>query len=522
MTINDIIAALYENPFDPSNLSCIHSIIKDATLEERQNDPRYAALFLLIKILGGTLSQNEIDLLIQKSPQMDDNIKSVLLVSLLRSNSKEYSMIFFLLNELKFITDSLAIELTNWLGAINPDKKLRDAISNLICLKCSNDDIVKKTSGYIESSTRVCDIHKGDLYPRRHIPKIISNDPFLKLVPPDSPDKAYGLKILIISDFNIAGQLTALMRALNKYTNHTARCVILQDDYLSYDRDVTIRDESGNLSNISIDEARLLVEKADFFHVGRRLFNLPGIDWNKYLSPQNTVFQYFGSYLRDNGKQISEFHEKSKFRAITNLDWTVYRNLPNSFYHIQPYMIDMDDFPVAQMNFTGPLRICHAPSNSNYRKIKRSDFILNVIDELVANNSDVQKILIEGLPNRQCLKVKSNCHIHVVSLRYGPGLNAIESAAMGLLPLVQLPNFVQFLLPNCPLINITEKTLYKTLKHLIDNPNLIEKAGKQCQKWARQNYDSKLLVKSYWYLYDFIYHGFSVDYPDIYSEFKHD
>ena len=65
-------------------------------------------------------------------------------------------------------------------------------------------------------------------------------NPYLKLIPKEKHKEKTGMNICIVCDYNIAGQLTRLMRAINKYSPHKARCIILRDDYMSYDRDVIL------------------------------------------------------------------------------------------------------------------------------------------------------------------------------------------------------------------------------------------------------------------------------------------
>jgi len=48
------------------------------------------------------------------------------------------------------------------------------------------------------------------------------------------------MNLAIVSDFNIGGQPTALWRAINKYTDHKARCIIAQDDGFQYDKDIIL------------------------------------------------------------------------------------------------------------------------------------------------------------------------------------------------------------------------------------------------------------------------------------------
>jgi len=191
----------------------------------------------------------------------------------------------------------------------------------------------------------------------------------------------------------------------------------------------------------------------------------------------------------------------------------MYRALPQGFYHIQPYMLEPDELSQADWSDTSHLRICHAPSGANYRQLKGSDEIIRIMRQLENDNPDVEVDIIENVSNADCLNRKSRCHLHVVALRYGFGLNAIESAALGLVPLVQLPNFVRMAYPDSPVVHINRDSLQDTLRELIDNREHLPQLADSCRAWALREFSARNLIRKYWYLYDFIYNGLSVDYP---------
>jgi hypothetical protein len=244
---------------------------------------------------------------------------------------------------------------------------------------------------------------------------------------------------------------------------------------------------------------------------------LTGVDWNRWISPRNAVFQYFGSEIRNNPKEMFDFHNRTGFTAITACDWTMYKAVKSSFYHIQPYMMDIDTLPKAAMDFSNGVRICHAPSNQNYRNLKRSETILETVNRLRTDIPDLESVLIEGKKNSECLEMKSRCHMHIVSLLVTFGFNAIESAAMGLVPVVQLDNFTRLLYPDAPVVHSTENTLYDTVRTLLKDPARMKETGRACQNWARREFDSRTMVQKYWYLYDLIYNGQSVTYPELFQ-----
>jgi Tetratricopeptide repeat len=471
---------------------------------------------LVSRLLEGKMDAVDSKLLITLALKLTVSQKRFALRNLLEKNA-DSDTILNIVSTLSTIEPSVAYRLDEWLTRTGQPRAIRDAVEELILTQTVNSqiitDIARRDGPKINDDRNKLGYEFG---PRRIIAHVVSDDPFMKHVPADAPSKKNGMRVLLIADYNIVGQMTAIMRALNQYTNHCARCVIFQEDYLSYDSDIIVRRESGEMSEKALEETRQLISHADFFHIGRQLLPLAGVDWNRWISPRNAVFQYFGSEIRNNAKEVFDFHNRTGFTAITACDWTMYKAVKSSFYHIQPYMMEVDSLPQATMDFSTGLRICHAPSNQNYRNLKRSETILLAVNRLRADFLNLETVLIEGKKNRECLEMKSNCHMHIVSLLVTFGFNAIESAAMGLVPVVQLDNFTRLLYPDAPVVHATDATLYDTARSLLSNPARMQETGLACREWARREFDSRTMVQRYWYLYDLIYNGQSVTYPELF------
>ncbi len=483
--------------------------------EQLQSNSLYAWPYLLVRASSEDWSEQDSAFLANATQSLNDTQREMLVRLFMQTHLDLHDKnIALLLEKMAAISSPLAGEIGEWLHDTPVARFHRDRIEDSICFKCDNDTLVREVAHREQ-------MHRPDpqtlpvfqFLPRRLNEPTTKQDPFMKLVPKGAPKKD-GMRILVIADFNIAGQLTGLMRALNKYTNHMARCVIFQDDYLAYDKDLLIADQQGNVSKADLEEAAALIKQADFFHCGRQLLDIPGIEWNRYLSPRNTVFQYYGSELRNNGPAVAKFHAQTGFTALTACDYTMYRLLPNSFYHMQPYILDMDDLPIAKMDLSGKLRVCHAPSGENYRNIKRSDLIMEVMHRLAREDRKIESVEIAGMTNGECLSLKATCHLHIVSLLFTFGLNTIESAAQGLVPITPLDNFTMLLYPDTPVVHATPSTLYDVAGRLLNDPVRMKELGQECRSWARREFDAKTIVQKYWYLYDLIYHGFSIDYPD--------
>lgn len=332
-----------------------------------------------------------------------------------------------------------------------------------------------------------------------------SEDPYLKLVDKDAASRKTGFNVLIYADMNIAGQLTQLCRALNRYTPHKARCVIYQDDYLHYDQDIVVLDEHRRPVVSDFSEVRELVRRADIFHIGRQALNLPGVDFGEVLHQHNCLVQYFGSDLRLNHEKLFLWHLKKSIPALVGYGWTLSFPLPMKFYHIQQFFDPSPFTRVERLKPGDPVRVVHAPTN---RAIKKTDLFLEIMGRL-QKEFNVEVDVIEKVPNQECMARKQQGHITYDEMGTPTfGLNSIESMAMGHVCLSSVNPHVLSYFPDTPVVRITEDTLEVMLRKLLADVELINRIGDLSYEFVRRHYNVKVSATRFSHLYSGIKHGY--------------
>lgn len=314
------------------------------------------------------------------------------------------------------------------------------------------------------------------------------------------------MNIGIISDFNIAGIPTYLMRAINKYTHHNARCIIAYDDSFAYDKDLILK--NGNeWKQDSCQEATEWIKKCDFFHFGRGVFNWPGIDFNTILNRENCCVEYYGSELRNNYESIARWHEQTGISAITGTDWTITGHLPNSFYHLGQYFTKYSDMEPNEIPYgdylmeNGNLRIACSSAGSS---LKGYPMVEQAITELQKENIPIELEIIMGMSNKEALERKQACHATFTSLHGGWGISGVESMFLGHTIFSCLDPFVMSLYPDNPTIVINENNLKDHLRsRSLDHTSWMARR-RETREFAIKNFNTKTILKRYLYLWDLI------------------
>lgn len=323
------------------------------------------------------------------------------------------------------------------------------------------------------------------------------NELFEKHVPEAIRNKKSGFNIAIVADFNIAGQLTTLFRLINEKTIHRARCIIVQDDYLSYDHDLVL---SANDAN-HWEEAREIIHSADFLHIGRFPVRDNRLSLMKKIKPDNCVVQYFGTQLRQNAHQIYNWHKKNGILGIGCWDYTMIKNAP-FFYHIN-MMFDSAKIKSAPTP-KGTIRIVHPTTD---RKMKKTELFMKAMEKL-EKKYNVAGCVVEAKSNRECLAIKNEAHMTFDQISVGIyGVSAIESMAMGHVVFGGISNFAASIYPDNPVVWTTPHDLEEKIEYYLRNPETINVRGKRSRRWVSQHHDPLKILRQFLYLYDLVRNG---------------
>lgn len=313
-----------------------------------------------------------------------------------------------------------------------------------------------------------------------------------------------GRRILVVGDFEIASQVSSISKAINEYTPNTAVSCIYSSDYIGFKKDENsvVLDKDGSEG---LERLKALAEEADLVHFIRFPADVNGIRWGEFLGPRNALVQYMGTQLRVNADLFMDWHETTGVLGVSAWDYTMLERswLP---YHI-PLLFDADTEARAPSYREGdPLRVAHAPTR---RGFKKTELFLSVCKSLQSEGYALEPVLIEGVSNEECLRIKETCHATYDQLSVGiHGMSAIESMALNHVVIGGISNWAKSVHPAVPILRATEDTLKDKLRGLCDRERFqATLALLRPVEWVEKTHSPSAVMSRLLPLYDFVWNG---------------
>jgi hypothetical protein len=263
----------------------------------------------------------------------------------------------------------------------------------------------------------------------------------------------------------------------------SARAVCRSTTYLNYPTDIVWEPrDSRRHAKVVAD----LVEAANVIHA----LNSPKpLSWFPPKPHQRAVVHHLGStYRRDPEGQSAICREYGAIEVTDSIDLL--------FAHVGwlPVPADLDALAALRAKEYEPsktIRIAHAPTDREY---KDTEAVIAAVDSL-KRKYRISFDLIERRTNAECLKRKAQADILVDQLKFGFGLNAIESWGMGI-PVVSgmtdetAKRRGRSMWGYLPWADATAKTLESVIEHLIVDDDwrarLAKRGFDHAKRWHSQ------------------------------------
>lgn len=305
------------------------------------------------------------------------------------------------------------------------------------------------------------------------------------------------MNILCVAPIDNGGQMINLTDALNKHTDHSARCVTTHETYLGYDTDIRVADHTTA-------DLRDVLSDTDFF-IFSEVFPadainlLAPIGLYKRCTPQNTIIRTAGSYRTMNTQKLfSAWVKHDLMFAGPYDDWfisgRVGRMAPVN------YICPTNKIPSPRRR-NRPIRICCSPTSAQ----KGADKFVRATNKLIDEGYDVGQVLIQKQPWKNAINQKASCHITFDQFMLKHVANsAIESMYLGHAVVSDVRSWCRMIHPDLPVVSArTEDELYTVLVDLVENKELAW-IGKMGKDYVNTHHSPAVVAKQWNYLIDHV------------------
>jgi len=295
------------------------------------------------------------------------------------------------------------------------------------------------------------------------------------------------MNILIATTFDNGGQMIALSKALNKYTDHNARLITFKQSYLDYETDVF---------DPSLNTVKEMVDDSDFLILGEILASsMQANEIYRMVRQDNTILRAGGSIARQYPYAYTTGIFKNVIKTGAYHDWSIFSKINPMANTVN--MCHFDEWPRNDSK-NGPVKVVFSGTALKHTD-KHSGAFKLVWDELqlIYAPEEVELVNISGESWKNTLAIKSSCHICYDQLAIGTYANsAIEGMFYNMPTFCYANGWTKSMHPDVPVISkLSVEDILNATMSLIENRDLMNEIGNAGNKYVMQVHDAKHAVK---------------------------
>ncbi len=209
------------------------------------------------------------------------------------------------------------------------------------------------------------------------------------------------MNILLCCDWDNGGQMAALWRALNRYTEHKAQLITFRRTYLNYAEDAF---------NPTPNKVEEMTGWADFYILGEVLVpNIQSGSIYKVISPNNCIVRAAGSLARNYPHIYMDNKLAKIMKTGTYHDHTIASKIFPMAHTVNMY--HFDEFPPrSQREPERPFRLVFSGTAKPEGYYDSITAALTMLRERY-DNSEVELVQISNTPWGEALKIKATCDL---------------------------------------------------------------------------------------------------------------
>lgn len=315
------------------------------------------------------------------------------------------------------------------------------------------------------------------------------------------------MNILIACEWDNGGQMYTLYRALNEFTDHTARLITYKTTYLHYGTDIV---------DPTLNQVKELVEWADFYILGELLdtgFTRKLI--GEAITHTNCIVRAGGSLARARPDLYMTGVYKNIMKTGAYHDWSLSFQISPMGSTVNMYYFN--EFPIVKRP-ESPIKLHYSGTKAKRKAAHIMQAAWDKLDKHYKGTGIIEFVSVADMSWQEALRIKGECHIHYDhAMALGAyANNAIEGMYYGMPVFCAASGWCRSIYPDIPIINVTNSDeIVQATIMLIENRTIMDQIGKDGREYVIRTHDVQNAIHRWVYLIDFVssHYTYAIDYP---------
>ena len=303
------------------------------------------------------------------------------------------------------------------------------------------------------------------------------------------------MKVFLFAYTDNGQQHFVLADAMRTELGWDAKSMVMQETWLGFKTDWIYKRD--------LKEAQEFIKDADLFIFQDALLSIENLDFQKYVTPGNTIINGTGTRMRMHAQALRRMQEVG-WRMVTSLcDSTIASKIASPPFQNWIVPIETINELTKGIERNDEFSICHAPTNPTGKGTEK-------IEKIVKSVRNIRYERITGTPWEETIKRKAKSHMIIDSLGdncYNAG-NSLEGLVLGQHVLTAMDGWCLATHDWIPITNIREST-ETAIKKTIEEAKRGDRNWmlREEKEWVEDHFGKKRQIKRWKNFIDWVMEG---------------